>query len=66
VRLDDDGKILGWILGKSTAMDRLVTNALGFMMHHTLVAPNMLKAFYTYPVYSMRDYPHERVTIFTR
>ena len=47
-------------------MDRLVTNALGFMMHHTLVAPNRLKVFYTYPVYSMRDYPPERVTLFTR
>jgi hypothetical protein len=65
LRLDDGGKILGW-MEKSTAMDRLVTDALGFMMHDTPVAPNGLKAFYTYPVYPLRDYPHEPVTLFTR
>eukprot|EP01052_Picozoa_sp_SAG31_P023077 SAG31_NODE_1873_length_7024_cov_10.615018_4_plen_605_part_00 len=65
LRLDGDGKILGW-MEKSTAMDRLVTDALGFIANGTPVAANGLKAFYTYPVYPLRDYPHEPVTLITR
>ena len=49
LRLDSGGEIVTW-MERSGAMDRMVTAALGFMQSSAPVAPNGLKAFYTYPV----------------
>ena len=60
MQLDEDGEIVSW-MEPSTAMDRLVTEALGWVTRDTPVAANGLKAYYTYPVFPVRDYPHEPV-----
>jgi len=64
LRLDADGKIVSW-MERSTAMDRLVNEALSWA-DRTPAASNGLKPYYTYPVFPVRDYPHEPVTTFTR
>ena len=65
LRLDGGGEIVGW-MERSTAMDKMVHDSLNWMLTKTPTGPNGLKAYYTYPVYPVRDYPHEPVTTFTR
>ena len=66
LRLDSGGEIVGW-MDPATAMDQLVGSSLGWMLANgTAPAPNGLPPYFTYPVYPLRDYPHEPVTMFTR